>query len=148
MESIVPPPLEDYCREHSTPASTLRQELEAYTHKHCALPQMLTGAHEAALLQMLVRLAGARRVLEIGTFTGYSALAMAEALPADGSLVTCDNNAARADIAQSFFNRSPHGKKIQLRLGPALETLATLPPHEQFDLAFLDADKAHIDKMK
>lgn len=142
MEPIVPPPFEDYCREHSTPASALRQELETWTCQHRgADANMLTGAHEAALLQMLVRLTGTRRVLEIGTFTGYSALAMAEALPADGALVTCDIDPEHARIAQSFFDRSSHGKKITLRLGPALETLAGLPPDETFDFAFLDADK-------
>ncbi len=142
MEPIVPPPFEDYCREHSTPASALRQEIEAWTRQHRgANANMLTGAHEAALLQMLVRLAGARRVLEIGTFTGYSALAMAEALPADGALVTCDIDPEHARIAQSFFDRSPHGGKIKLRLGSALDTLAAMAPAEIFDFAFLDADK-------
>lgn len=142
MEPIIPPPFEDYCREHSMPASALRQELEAYTRQHHgADASMLTGAHEAALLQMLVRLTGTCRVLEIGTFTGYSALAMAEALPAGGELMTCDNDPEHARVAQSFFDRSPHGSKITLRLGPALETLAALPERETFDFVFLDADK-------
>jgi len=141
MDSIIPKALDDYCAAHTSPPSVLLAELETWTRRERNDAQMLTGHVEGALLAWLVRLSGARRVLEIGTFTGYSALAMAEALPADGSLVTCDNNAARADIAQSFFDRSPHGKKIQLRLGPALETLAARPAAETFDLAFLDADK-------
>jgi caffeoyl-CoA O-methyltransferase len=102
---------------------------------------MLIGPHEGALLAMLVRLSGARRVLEIGTFTGYSALCMAEALPKNGRLITCELRAERAEIAQSFFKRSPHGRKIKLRLGPALETLAGLPGSATFDFVFLDADK-------
>jgi caffeoyl-CoA O-methyltransferase len=80
-------------------------------------------------------------VLEIGTFTGYSALCMAEALPKNGRLITCEIKSQHAEIAQSFFDRSPHGRKIRLRLGPALETLANLPASAIFDLVFLDADK-------
>ena len=102
---------------------------------------MLIGPFEGALLAMLVRLTGARRVLEIGTFTGYSALCMAEALPAKGKLTTCEIKPERADIARSFFARSPHGHKIKIHLGPALETLAGLPVSASFDFVFLDADK-------
>ncbi|MBI3575822.1 MAG: class I SAM-dependent methyltransferase [Gammaproteobacteria bacterium] len=142
MDPILPAAIADYCATHSSPAPELCQELEAYTRQHRgADANMLTGAHEAALLQMLVRLTGARRVLEIGTFSGYSALALAEALPADGVLVTCDNDPEHARIAQSYFDRSPHGRKISLKLGPALETIASLPARAMFDFIFLDADK-------
>jgi caffeoyl-CoA O-methyltransferase len=141
MDSIIPKALDDYCAAHTSPPSALLAELETWTRRERNDAQMLTGHVEGALLAWLVRLTGARRVLEIGTFTGYSALAMAEALPPEGELLTCDNNAARGDIAQSFFDRTPHGKKISLRLGPALETLAAMPAAETFDLAFLDADK-------
>jgi caffeoyl-CoA O-methyltransferase len=102
---------------------------------------MLIGPHEGALLAMLVRLSGARRILEIGTFTGYSALCMAGALPKNGRLITCEIKPEHADIAQSFFGRSPHGRKIKIHLGPALETLASLPRAARFDFVFLDADK-------
>ena len=78
-------------------------------------------------------------MLELGTFTGYSALMMAEGLPDDGELVTCDIDQNAAAMAQEFFSRSPHGKKIHLRMGPALETLKSL--QGPFDLAFIDADK-------
>lgn len=141
MDAIIPKAFEDYCAAHTTPPTALLQELTAWTHAHAKLPQMLTGHLEGTLLAWLVRLSGARRVLEIGTFTGYSALAMAEVLPADGELVTCDIDPEHARCAQSFFDRSPHGKKIKLRLGPALETLVTMPAAETFDFAFLDADK-------
>ncbi|HEY8554251.1 MAG TPA: class I SAM-dependent methyltransferase, partial [Burkholderiales bacterium] len=114
---------------------------QAYTTRNCADAQMVVGPLEAALLQLLVRLSGARRVLEIGTFTGYSALAMAEALPPDGRLITCEIDPKHADIAERFFARSPHGKKIALRRGPALETLAALDGEAPFDLVFIDADK-------
>lgn len=101
---------------------------------------MLIGPLEAAVLKLLIRLSGARRVLEIGMFTGYSALSMAEALPADGRILSCDIDPQTTRIARDFFARSPHGAKIEPRLGPALATLAALRG-EAFDFAFIDADK-------
>ncbi len=141
MLPILPPALEDYCAAHSSAPSPLLDELERHTRAHCALSQMLVGPLEGALLKLLVKLTGTRRVLEIGLFTGYSALAMAEALPEDGALTSCDIDAANAAIAQSFFDRSPHGRKITIRLGAARDTLKTFPPELTFDLVFLDADK-------
>ncbi|HSW51850.1 MAG TPA: O-methyltransferase, partial [Sulfuricaulis sp.] len=141
MKQIIPKKIEDYCLRHTSPRGKLLHELEKYTRRHCENAQMLIGPHEGALLALLVRLTGARRILEIGTFTGYSALCMAGALPKSGRLTTCEINPEHADIAQSFFDRGPHGRKIRLRLGPALETLAGLPRSARFDLVFLDADK-------
>ncbi len=141
MKAIVPKPIEDYARAHTTAPTALLEELAAYTQVHCLKSQMLTGRLEGALLRMLVQISQARRVLEIGLFTGYSALTMAEALPADGELLSCEIEADNARIAQRFFDRSPHGRKITVRLGPALETLKALPSEPVFDLVFLDADK-------
>ena len=141
MIPVVPRPIEDYCLAHTSPVDPLLDELAAYTHAHCKLPQMLTGPVEGAFLRMLVQVSGARRVLEIGTFTGYSALSMAAGLPGDGKLITCDIDADTNTIARSFWARSPHGAKIEPRLGPALETLAQLPADLQFDFVFIDADK-------
>ena len=141
MKAIVPRKIEEYCLRHTTTGGKLLRELEKYTQRHCADAQMLIGPHEGALLALLVRLSGARRVLEIGTFTGYSALCMAEALPGNGELITCEINPERAAIARSFFKRTAHGRKIKLRLGPALETLTSLPRSVSFDFVFLDADK-------
>lgn len=141
MKAIIPKKIEDYCLRHTSTGSKLLQELEKYTRRYCDDSQMLIGPHEGALLAMLVRLSGARRVLEIGTFTGYSALCMAGAMPQNGRLITCEIKPEHADIAQSFFDRSPHGRKIRLRLGAALETLASLPRSMNFDFVFLDADK-------
>ena len=131
--------IERYCTEHSSGASALATELEQYTHAHCEDAHMLIGAWEGALLRMIVAMSGARRLLEIGTFTGYSALSMAEALPADGEIITCDVNAKTSAIAQRFFDRSPHGRKIEIRLGPALETVKALAG--PFEVIFIDADK-------
>lgn len=140
MDSLLSAGIEDYARAHSLPPSTLANEIEAYTKAHCQDPQMLIGPLEAAVLKLLIGLCGARRVLEIGMFTGYSALSMAEALPADGRLVSCDINPETTRIARQFFARSPHGAKIEARLGPALATLTELGA-QTFDFVFIDADK-------
>jgi caffeoyl-CoA O-methyltransferase len=104
---------------------------------------MLSGHVEGQALKFLVALSGARRVLEIGTFTGYAALAMAEALPDDGELVTCECDPAVADFARGCFAESPSGAKIAVEVGPALPTLARLAAERRnFDLVFIDADKA------
>ena len=141
MIPIVLPALDAYCLRHTTAPDPLLDELAAYTHAHCKLPQMLTGAVEGAFLKMLIQTSGARRVLEIGTFTGYSALSMATGLPADGELITCDIDQDTNAIARSFWARSPHGTKIKPMLGPALETIGTLPREMRFDFVFIDADK-------
>lgn len=100
---------------------------------------MLTGPLEGALLGFLCRLMGARRVLEFGTYTGYSALSMAEALPEGGEVVTLDVDEKNAALAQQYWDKSPHGGKIRLVLGSASETVQTL--EGMFDLVFIDADK-------
>jgi caffeoyl-CoA O-methyltransferase len=102
-------------------------------------PGMMVGALEGQFLKMLAGLTGARRILEIGMFTGYSTLAWAEALPKDGRIVTCEVNAESSKIAQRYFAESPHGSKIEVRLGPALETLKKI--WGPFDICFIDADK-------
>ncbi len=141
MISIIPKPLDDYCLAHTTPADPLLDELAAYTQAHCKLPQMLTGPVEGTFLRMLVQASAAKRVLEIGTFTGYSALSMAAALPDGGQLLTCEIDPEHARIAQSFFDRSPHGRKINLKPGPALDSITALPDTEYLDFVFIDADK-------
>jgi caffeoyl-CoA O-methyltransferase len=100
---------------------------------------MLSGHLQGTFLQMLSASVGARRILEIGTFTGFSALMMAAALPDDGELITCDIDPEAIALARSFFARSPDGSKIDVREGPALDTLKTL--EGPFDLVFIDADK-------
>ena len=140
MLTLVPEAIEEYAARHSSPLDPLLEELIATTQQrmgHSAV--MLSGQIEGTLLQILVASLRARRVLEIGTFTGFSALMMAAALPDDGGLITCDVDPTATAIARDFFARSPHGRKIELRLGPALETLKSLAG--PFDFVFIDADK-------
>jgi caffeoyl-CoA O-methyltransferase len=138
---LVPPAIEAYTEAHTSPRPPLFDELKAVTYASMQSPHMQVGRVEGTFLKMLVALAGARRIVEIGTFTGFSALCMAEALPDGGELVTCDIDPRAAATAQGFFDRSPHGSKIRLRLGDALDTLRALPQGPWLDLAFLDADK-------
>ncbi|GMQ91607.1 MAG: class I SAM-dependent methyltransferase [Gammaproteobacteria bacterium] len=141
MIPIVSEAIEEYARRHSTTNNEILRELAEYTGKHCEMPQMLTGEPEAALLKLLLVFSKAKNVLEIGMFTGYSALSMAEALPDDGHIISCDTNAETTTIAQQFFDRSDHGHKIETRLGPALDTIQSFANDTHFDLVFLDADK-------
>jgi caffeoyl-CoA O-methyltransferase len=137
---LVSPAIDEYAVRHTTPLPPLLEELIATTEARMGRwARMLSGPVEGILLQTLAASLGARRILEVGTFTGFSALMMAPALPDDGELITCDVNPESLAIAREFFARSPHGHKIQVREGPALETLRTL--QGPFDLAFVDADK-------
>jgi caffeoyl-CoA O-methyltransferase len=140
---IVDERIEAYAEAHTTPPDPLLVELAEETRATMSAPQMLTGPSEGRLLELLVAGLGARRVLEIGTFTGYSALSMAAALPEDGRIDTLDIEPRHAEVAQRYFDRSPHGRKITLHLGPALETIAAL--EGEFDFVFVDADKANYD---
>ncbi len=137
---IVAREAEEYAKDHTTPLSPLLNEIEDFTLISMPFPSMLTGRVEGRFLQLVVQLSGARQIVDIGTFTGYSALAMAEVLPDDGKILTIERDTWHAGIAQGFFDRSPGGRKITLRLGQALEILKTLPDAKT-DLVFIDADK-------
>ena len=133
---------ERYATAHTSPMSPLLEEIETYTLEESGYPGMLTGRVDGRFLQLIVTLSGARKIVDIGTFTGYSALAMAEAIDRDGEVLTIEHNPTNADIAQAHFARSPHGNKIDLRRGEAIDILKSLPG-EAFDLIFIDADKAN-----
>jgi caffeoyl-CoA O-methyltransferase len=105
--------IEQYAFDHTSEEGELLRRLEKETYEKLEIPQMTTGRIEARLLKLLARLVGAQRILEIGTFAGYSALSMAEALPEDGTLVTCDEDPVAIAFAQKYFSESPHGKKIK-----------------------------------
>ncbi len=141
MREIVLPGLDAYVEAHTKPRPEIFDELRAVTYSSMQSPHMQVGRVEGTFLEMLCTLMGARRVLEIGTFTGYSALCMARALPDDGELITLDINPDATRIAQSFFDRVAYGKKIKVMLGDALTSIEALPKEQPFDLVFLDADK-------
>ena len=129
-----------YAREHSTTTSPLLREVTETTHRELELPQMLSGVLDGGLLMALVRAMRPRLVVELGTFSGYSSLAMASVLPEGGRIVTCEADEKAATIARRHFSASAAGERIELRLGPAIDTLAALDG--PFDLVFIDADKA------
>ena len=131
--------IEGYAFDHTSYEGDLLKQLEEETYEKLDIPQMTTGRIEARLLKMLARLAGAKRILEIGTFAGYSALSMAEALPEEGELVTCEMDPEAIFVAKKYFGLSPHGKKITLMEGLALDSLKKVSGF--FDMAFIDADK-------
>ncbi len=140
MAGLVPDDIEAYAAEHTTAEPDHLAALAIETREQMSAPQMLSGHVEGRFLETLVFTTGARRVLEFGTFSGYSALAMASALPDDGRLVTLELDPERAEVARRHFSTHPAGGRIELRLGPALESVQALGD-ERFDLVFIDADK-------
>jgi len=139
MDQLIPSLIETYAEAHSMPESPVCRALREETQRTMEYPQMLVGPLEGAFLKMMTQLVGARRVLEIGMFTGYSALCFAEALPADGTVITCEINEKSAAMAQRYFMQAPVGSKISIRMGQALDTMRILTG--PFDLIFIDADK-------
>lgn len=129
-----------YSISKSTTPSALAAELEEFTRQNVEMSQMLIGKLEASFLRFLVKSLGVTTVLEIGTFTGYSALCMAEALPDNGEIHTIDVNDQTVSIAKSFWEKSPDNKKIHSYLGTGLEVIDSFKD-KKFDLVFIDADK-------
>ncbi|HEY1538826.1 MAG TPA: O-methyltransferase [Solirubrobacteraceae bacterium] len=136
---IVSDEVEDYAAAHTTPPPEHLQELARETRDTLSSPQMLTGDIEGRLLEFLVYLAQPQLVLEIGTFSGYSALSMVRALPAGGRIVTCEVADEHADVAERHIAAAGESERIEVRRGPAIDTIATLDG--PFDLVFIDADK-------
>jgi caffeoyl-CoA O-methyltransferase len=139
MDPIVPPEIEAYAALRSTPAGADLQAVEDATFAEFPGTTMMVGALEGRFLAMLVRLTRARRVLEIGGFTGYSALWMASALPEDGELITLEARPRNAEMARRHVAASTYGERVDVRTGPALHTLESV--EGPFDLVFIDADK-------
>ncbi|ONK12260.1 class I SAM-dependent methyltransferase [Streptomyces sp. MP131-18] len=140
---IVNPALNDYLLAHASPAADdVLRELAAETRQ--SLPRHLSmqiTQDEGAFLALLVRLTGARLAVEVGTFTGYSALCIARALPADGRLIACDVSDEWTQVARRYWTRAGVADRIDLRIAPAADTLRALPREETVDFAFIDADK-------
>ena len=147
LRSLLPEAVENYVSAVATRETALQKRLREET---ATMPGagMQIGADEGALLALLVRLIGAQRTLEIGTYTGYSALAVAMALPANGKLICCDINAEWTQVARRYWREAGLAGKIDLRLAPAADTLQDLlrdPGQSSFDFAFIDADKDGYD---
>ena len=136
---IVPDDIEAYAATHTTPPPELLTALAAETRENLRSPQMLTGTIEGRFLELLVFGLGARRVLELGTYSGYSSLSMAAGLPEGGHIDTCEVSEEHAAVARRYIERSPYADRITVHLGPALETIERL--EGDFDFVFVDADK-------
>lgn len=134
--------LEEYIEQHCSDEGEVLRFIEHYTNVNVLNPHMLAGKVEGRVLSMLSKMIKPHCILELGTFTGYSALCLAEGLEADGKLITVEHNDEQEDIIRHNFSLSPLGKQIELRMGDALETLAQMKDQEEkFDLCFIDADK-------
>jgi caffeoyl-CoA O-methyltransferase len=139
MADIVDPVLEKYAEAHTSPPPPHLVEVERETREKLNAPGMMVGTLEGRFLEMLVFAGRPRRVLEIGTFSGYSSLAMAAALPPGGTITTCELNPVHAEAARRHIAASPYAGRIEVIEGPALDTVTSLPG--PFDFVFIDADK-------
>lgn len=132
----------EYVSTHCTPPDELLRELVVRTRAATGgAAGMQISPEQGVLMGMLVRLSGAKRAVEVGVFTGYSSLSVARALPSDGTLLACDVSEEWTSIAREFWERAGVSDKIDLRIGPAVDTLRSLPAEPTFDFAFIDADK-------
>jgi caffeoyl-CoA O-methyltransferase len=139
---IVSPAINDYLLAHSEPADDVLRDLAEETHRELGGRAAMQISHdEGELLTLLVRITGARRAVEVGTFTGYSSICIARGLPDDGHLLCCDVSEEWTSIARRHWERAGVADKIELRIAPALETLQALPAEPSLDFAFIDADK-------
>lgn len=139
MAGLLTEELENYISIHSERGGEVENSLRDETIELGASSAMMSGDSVGNFLKLIVQLNSCKRILEIGTFTGYSALMMASALPEDGELITCDTNKKTSEIAKKYWAKSQHGSKINLIMGPALETINDI--EGKFDLIFIDADK-------
>jgi caffeoyl-CoA O-methyltransferase len=139
--AFLSPQLHAYLVAHGTPPDAVLAELIEETRALGGISLMQIAPEQGAFMTLLTRAIGARRAIEIGTFTGYSALCIARGLPDDGRLVCCDQSAEWTAIARRYFEKAGVAQRIELRLGPALESLRAMPRDASFDLAFVDADK-------
>jgi len=139
VKALVAQEIQDYAERHSSAPTPALAALARETEQTLRSPQMLSGAIEGRLLELLVFASGARRVLELGTYSGYSALSMAAGLPADGRIVTCEISREHAQVARRHIAASPFADRIEVCVGPALQIISGL--EGPFDLVFIDADK-------
>jgi caffeoyl-CoA O-methyltransferase len=139
MAFIVTDEIEQYAAAHTTQPTDVLAALAAETRETLRSPQMLTGTIEGRFLEVLVFAAQARRVLELGTYSGYSSISMAAGLPPDGHIDTCEVDARHVEVALKYIEQSGYADRITVHLGPALETIERLDG--EWDFVFIDADK-------
>lgn len=135
------PEIHEYVVRHGAPPDEIASALIEETKQLGGISMMQIAPEQGAFMTLLARLIGARRAIEVGTFTGYSALCIARGLPDDGRLVCCDVSDEWTRIGRPYWEKAGVAHKIELRLAPAIETLRALPRDPVFDLAFIDADK-------
>ena len=135
------PELHEYLVSHGTPPDAIQRELIRETGRLGGISLMQIAPEQGAFMTLLVRALGARRAIEVGTFTGYSALCIARGLPDDGKLLCCDVSEEWTSVARRFWEKASVAHKIELVIAPAIETLRALPEGQAWDLAFIDADK-------
>lgn len=135
------PALEQYILDHTTPESSLRATLGRAAHVRLIRPRMLSGHLQGNLLRMLVQMTQARRVLEIGTYSGYAAHCMAEVLPEDGQVHTIESDDEMEDFIREYIAMAPYRDRIQLHIGDAMELIPELVSQHSFDLVYIDANK-------
>ena len=134
--------VENYINNHSLELTTVQKEIIAYNNSLGDIKRMQISISQCHFLHLIVKISNIKKILEIGTFTGLSGLAMSLSLPKDGKLVTLDKNAERNKIASNFFKKAKQENKIKTIIGPALESIGNLKKEKQkFDLVFIDADK-------
>ncbi len=135
------PEIHAYLIDHGTPPDAIQRELIEETQKLGGISMMQIAPEQGTFMTMLARAIGATRAVEVGTFTGYSSLCIARGLPDDGNLLCCDVSEEWTSVGRRFWEKAGVAHKIELKIGPAVETLRALPEQDLFDLAFIDADK-------
>jgi caffeoyl-CoA O-methyltransferase len=135
------PEIHAYLLAHGSQPDEIQQGLIDETNALGGISMMQVAPEQGAFMSLMTRLLGARRAIEVGTFTGYSALCIAQALPEDGLLVCCDVSDEWTSVGVPYWEKAGVRSRIDLRIAPAIDTLRSLPADEQFDLAFIDADK-------
>ncbi|NQZ77986.1 MAG: class I SAM-dependent methyltransferase, partial [Ekhidna sp.] len=141
---FLPVGLQEYVEKHSEAEADLLQQINRETHLHVLKPRMLSGHLQGRVLSMLSHMIRPKRILEIGTYTGYAAICLAEGLTPDGKLTTIDNNEELSLRTKQYFKQSKYADKVDMKVGNALEVIPLL--QEQWDLVFIDADKENYSK--
>ncbi len=138
---FIPQNIDDFSADHTSPETALLYDLNRQTHIQIMIPRMLSGHIQGRILSLFSKMIKPKTILEIGTYTGYSALCLAEGLAKDGKLLTIDKNEELEEFTQSYFDKSDFSSQIDFRIGNAMEIIPTLK--ETFDIVFIDADKAN-----